>query len=146
MTLPPGAEKRRFYRHPLSVPIEYQEKQVYPSHSAAVDISDGGICFLAERFIAKGSAIQLKIPVGNQMFQIEGQVAYSNRLPTLNRFKTGVSFTNASNAFHAKLAEEMIQIKQYQEKISRELGREITEEEAARRWIAKYAKKFGELF
>lgn len=140
-----GADKRRFYRHPLSVPIQYEEKQTR-SGSATVDISEGGICFLAERFIAKGSMIHLKIPVGDRVFSIEGQVAYSNRLPTLNRFKTGVAFSNPSSAFRAKLAEEMLQIRQYQEKISRELGQAITEEEAARRWIEKYAKKFGELF
>ena len=146
MTTSTDADKRRFYRHPVSVPIEYQEKQVRSGRSASVDISEGGLCFLAERFLAKGSAIHLKIPVGDQMFAIEGQVAYSNRVPTLNRFKTGVAFTNPSSAFRAKLAEQMLQIKLYREKIARELGRHMTEEEAARNWIEKYAKQFGELF
>lgn len=142
----PGSEKRKFYRHPVSVPIEYHEKQVRAGHSATVDISEGGISFLAERFIAKGSAINLKIPVGDQMFAIEGQVAYSNRVPTLNRFKTGVAFTNPSHAFRAKLVEEMVQINLFREKLSREENRAITEEEASQRWVEKYAKRFGELF
>jgi hypothetical protein len=146
MQLPPGAEKRRFYRHPLSVPIEYHESQVRPGRTAAVDISEGGLCFLAERFIAKGVGVNLKIPVGDQVFNIEGQVAYSNRLPAVNRFKTGVAFMNASSAFRAKLAEEMLQIQIYREKAAKEMGREVTEEEAAHLWIEKYAKKFGELF
>jgi hypothetical protein len=140
------SNKRRFYRHPVSVPIEYQEKQIRPGRSSSVDLSEGGICFLAERFIAKGSPINLKIPVGDQMFTIEGQVAYSNRLPTLNRFKTGVAFTNPTHAFRAKLVEEMVQMKLFREKLSREQGREVTEDEAARTWVEKYAKQFGELF
>ncbi len=144
-TLTAGPDKRRFYRHPLSVPIEYQEKQTRAG-SATVDISEGGISFLSERFLAKGCAISLKIPVGDQVFNIEGHVAYSNRVPTFNRFKTGVAFSNATSAFRAKLAEEMVLIKQFQEKLSLESGTKVTEDEAARQWIEKYAKKFGELF
>lgn len=146
MSYPIGVNQRRFYRHPLSIPIGFQEKQARSSHGPSVDISEGGICFLAERFLAKGAEINLKIPVGDRVFTIQGQVAYSNRLPNLNRFKTGVLFLNANDAFRAKLAEEMLQIKIFREKISKEQGREFTEEEAARQWIDKYAKKFGELF
>jgi hypothetical protein len=141
-----SSDKRRFYRHPLAVPIEYHEKQYRPGRSSAVDISEGGICFMAERFLAKGCSVNLKIPVGNQVFTIEGQVAYSNRLPSLNRFKTGVAFMNATQAFRAKLAEEMLQIQLYKEKLEQEKGEKLSDEEAARRWIDKYAKQFGELF
>lgn len=141
-----AADKRKFYRHPLSVPIEYQERQTRKNRSSTVDISEGGLCFMADKCIAKGCTLHLRIPVGDQIFTVEGHVAYSNRVPSLNGFRTGVIFMDSTSAFRAKLAEEMLQVKLYQKKISIELGYEIPEEEAARRWIEKYAKKFGELF
>ncbi len=140
-----SSDKRRFYRHPLSVPIEYQE-QAHKNRSSTVDISEGGLCFISEKSFTKGSALHLRIPVGDQVFKVEGHVAYSERVISQNRYRVGVIFRDSSNAFQAKLAEEMLQVKLYQKKISSELGYEIPEEEAARRWIEKYAKQFGELF
>lgn len=140
-----GSEKRRFYRHPLSFPIQFAEAES-PSRSTAIDISEGGICFLAERAIAKGLTVKLKIPVGDQIFTVDGHVAYSAKVANSNRYRTGVAFAGPSHAFRAKLAEEMLQVKIYQKKISQQMGVEISEEEAAMRWIEKYAKAFGELF
>ena len=87
---PLAADKRRFYRHPMSVPVQFQEMQSRPAQAASVDVSGGGICFLCERFLAKGSQLSLKIPVGDKIFSINGQVAYANRVPSLSRFKVGV--------------------------------------------------------
>lgn len=140
-----GNEKRRFYRHPLNFPIQFSEAES-PSCSTAIDISEGGICFLSERAIAKGLPVKVKIPVGDQIFTIEGQVAYSTKVASSNRYRTGVAFAGSMDAFRAKLAEEMLQVKIYQKKISQQMGVEITEEEAAKRWIEKYAKTFAELF
>ncbi len=141
-----SSDKRRFYRHPINVPIEYQELQTRKNHTSTIDISEGGLCFLSEKFLPKGLSLHLRIPVGDQVFTIEGLVAYSNRVPSMSRFRTGVIFRDSNSAFRAKLAEEMLQVKMYQKKISDELGYEVPEEEAARRWIEKYAKQFGELF
>lgn len=141
-----SSDKRRFFRHPLSVPIEYQELQTHKNRSSTVDISEGGLSFISEKAFTKGSALYLRIPVGDQVFKIEGIVAYSYSVSIQSRYRVGVIFRDSSNAFQAKLAEEMLQMKLYQKKISSELGYEIPEEEAARRWIEKYAKQFGELF
>lgn len=128
----------------MSVPIEYQER-THKNRSSTVDISEGGLCFISEKEFSKGSALHLRIPVGDQIFKVEGHVAYSEQVSGQPRYRTGVIF-DSNNAFQAKLAEEMLQVKIYQKKISNELGYEIPEEEAARRWIEKYAKQFGELF
>lgn len=144
------AEKRKFYRHPISVPIRYlavQQAQISrPLQSTTVDLSEGGICFLANDFLAKGAHLNLSIPVGDQVFTIRGQVAYSNLVPQIDRYRTGVAFTDPDSTFKAKLAEQMLQIKQYREKISQETAAEISEEEATRQWIEKYARHFSALF
>ena len=46
----------------------------------------------------------------------------------------------------AKLAEEILAIEKFREALVRLEGDEVSEEEAARQWIAKHAKKFGDLF
>ena len=96
--------------------------------------------------MALGSRATVSIPVGREIFDIEGKVAYSNRVTNIDFYKTGIQFEDASNAFRAKLVEQMLQIKEYRDQRSRELGYELSEEAAARLWIEKYAKHFSQLF
>ena len=51
-------------------------------------------------------------------------------------------FTDFPSAFKARLAEEILRIHEFRNKLSRSIGSELTEEEAAVRWIAEYAKTF----
>ena len=140
-------EKRKFYRHPVSVPIQYQTvSEKAPDKSSSVDVSEGGVCFMAGHYLPVGTKLSLRIPVGNQVFKVSGQVAYCASESGEPRFRTGVAFLDPASAFRAKLAEEMLQISEYQKKISLESGRDIGEEEAAREWIRKYAKDFSHLF
>jgi len=101
---------------------------------------------MAERFFSKGTLMDVSIPVKEEVFRIHGQVAYCNRVTESGRYRTGLAFRDPTSAFNAKLAEQIHLIKAYQEKLSQERNEEITEEEAARAWIAKYAKHFSHLF
>lgn len=142
-----GHDKRRFYRHPLSAPIQYQQvENRMLARTSAVDVSQGGICFLAEHFIPTGAELQMSIPVSGQLFRMRGRVAYCNRVPSVNRYRTGVAFSDAVSAFKAKLAEQMNRIKEYRDELARSQGIELSEEEAARSWIEKYAKQFSCFF
>jgi c-di-GMP-binding flagellar brake protein YcgR len=144
---PDPIEKRKFCRHPLNKPIEYQTFHTKTADkTATVDISEGGISFLAERPLARGAKVHIRIPVGDQVFKLQAQVAYCNQSSQRSLYRTGVAFLDPESAFRAKLAEEMIRIDEYRKKISKELGRDVSEEEAARKWIEKYAKSFSYLF
>ncbi len=139
--------KRRFYRHPVSVPIQYHELQSRSfNRSSSVDLSEGGICFMAEHFLAKGAGVSLKIPVGDSVFEVQGQIAYCSRVASLNMYRTGVAFSDATSAFRAKLAEQILEIRSYQKSLAKKTGKDLSEEEAAREWIAKFAKHFSSLF
>lgn len=143
---PESNNKRKFYRHPINVPIRVHELTSKSfQRSESVDISEGGICFMADRFLAKGASVGLSIAVQNTVFKINGQVAYCNRVATVNRYRTGIAFQDQNDAFRAKLAEQMLEIKKYQA-TSAKLGKDLSEEDAAREWIAKYAKHFSNLF
>ncbi|MBI3315566.1 MAG: PilZ domain-containing protein [Candidatus Omnitrophica bacterium] len=136
-------EKRNFLRHPVHVPIVIRPvRQSVEVPSKSVNISQGGLSFLWEKKLLKRSVVQITIPVKDKLFTVKGKVVYSEKDATSPRFRTGVSFTDRDSAFQAKLAEETLEILEYQKKISETLGHIISEEEAADEWIQKYAKFF----
>ena len=141
-------EKRKFFRHPIHVPIQLSievasNKQKDWHSSEAVDLSLGGLSFFWKNKLPKGISLILSIPVNEKIFQnIHAKVTYSVEDKKSTRFRTGVRFMDIPSAFKAKLAEEALQILQYQKELSRELGETISEEEAATRWIKRFANQF----
>ncbi len=111
----------------------------------SLDVSLGGLSFLWHRKLVRGSLIDINIAVKNKRFEMRSQVAYAKEDPKTGKFRTGVCFTDYPSAFMARLAEEMLEMLEYRKVLSRRLGREIAEEEAASEWIKKYAAKFPSL-
>lgn len=139
-------EKRRFRRHPLHVPLAVRpDRDSAPSPSQSADLSEGGLSFLWPALLPNIS-VRITIPVKEKRYDVKGFVVYSVKDDGSGFFRTGVRFIDASSAFKAKLAEEAIEIMEYRRQLSAELGREIDEEEAARRWVRKYAESFSKLF
>lgn len=110
--------------------------------SATRDISLGGLNFSWAKKIPKGTSIILSIPVKEKTFDVRARVAYAHESHVSSRFEIGVQFVDVPGAFRARLAEEVIQILEYRKRVSRESGEEITEEEAAKRWIVDNASDF----
>ena len=136
-------EKRRFYRHPISVPLSLSAaEETKEARSESLDVSLGGLSFLWPRKLPKGALVGVNIAVKDKLFEIKSKVAYTKEDSKTGKFRTGVSFTDYPSAFMARLAEEMLEILRYRKNLSRELGREIPEEEAASQWIRKYAARF----
>lgn len=139
-------EKRKFFRHPIHVPIKVsiENASSKSSHSSeANDISLGGISFFCKDRIPKGVFLILSIPVNEKIFEnIHAKVAYCVEDKRSVGFRTGVEFTDPPSAFKAKLAEEALQILQYQKELTRQSGKDVSEEEAATRWIRRFANHF----
>ena len=79
-----------------------------------------------------------------KFFDVQAKVVYSKEDRRSARFSTGVSFVDFPSAFKARLAEEVLQILEYRKSISRELGHEVSEEEAAKKWVSHYADQFDQ--
>ena len=136
-------DKRRFYRHPISVPISLNssdKKNEGRSHS--LDVSLGGLSFVWPHRLSRGALVDVNITVKEKLFEIKSKVAYAKQDGETGQFRTGVCFTDYPSAFMARLAEEMLEIMEYRKNLRRELGREISEEDAAAEWIKRYADKF----
>ena len=142
-----GAEKRRFPRYPISSPVRYSQiKSKTFSGSITVDISEGGVCFLAGLFIPKGSYVRFTIPVSDQVFDIQGKTTYSTFVENVSFYRTGVEFQDLPDFFKVKLGEQTDQIKDLQHKMHQKLGSEVSEKEAAHKWVEEYGKHYSYLF
>ena len=140
-------DRRQFPRHPLQVPIRVRiAGDPIPVKSQTGDLSEGGLYFYWTRELSKGTGVFVAIPVLTRVFEMTGEVAYSSQDLETRLYRTGVSFTQPTSAFRAKLAEEILRIREFREKASETAGRRISEEEAARKWIKKYAEKFSEIY
>ena len=93
--------------------------------------------------IPQGTRVQISIPLEQQLFKINALVTHSEHDEDTELFRTGVSFEDAVSSFRAKLAEEILLIRQYREKVSLLKGRQFSEEEAARMWIYRNAENFA---
>lgn len=145
-TFPMDTDQRKFYRHPIKVPIQLMKvAESTATLSRAEDLSQGGLSFYWPDMIADGTQISLSIPVEKQLFKLNARVVYARKDENMNLFKIGVHFEDTVSAFRAKLAEEIIQIRQYRERMSLLRGREFSEEEAAKLWIDRNAEDFAKL-
>ena len=140
-------EKRRFPRHPISSPVRYNQiKSKSFSGSITIDISEGGICFLAGLFLPRGSMVQFTIPVSDQVFTVEGKTTYAAFVDNISFYRTGIEFQNPAAFLRVKLNEQVTQIQEYRQKLSEKLGNEVSEKEAAHRWVEECGKHYSYLF
>jgi hypothetical protein len=137
-------ENRKFFRHPIKVPIQLTLVENGPAVNArAEDLSQGGVAFFWPEPLSEGTHLQLSLPVEKQLFKMKARVTHSQKDTGTDLFKVGVCFEDPVSSFRAKLAEEIIQIRQYREKMSLLRGHPLTEEEAARIWIDHNAEDFA---
>ena len=137
-------ERREFFRHPIKVPIQLTRIEGDTAENAqAEDLSQGGLAFFWPESIPEGTRLQLSIPVEKQLFKMQAHVTHSQKDADTGLFKTGVCFEDSVSSFRAKLAEEILQIRQYREKMSLLRGYPFSEEEAAKIWIDQNAEDFA---
>jgi len=153
---------RRFVRHPAEIPIELEEhgrrsrcgtvaqagaRSIARSgvqsglSSRLQNLSAGGLCCEVDRFIAEGTAIQIRIPVVNPDYTGQGVVVWCR--PQNSHYEVGIEFEQEEEAFKSRMVEQVCLIEQYRKRIRAAEGREIDGEQAAREWIARYAGEFA---
>ena len=136
-------EKRSFIRHPINAPLRLHiptEKEPVPTE--ALDLSLGGLSFLWRNRLSRGETLSLSILIKEKVFSINACVIFSKEDRKSGKFRTGVCFMDRPSAFKAKIAEEALEIIEYRKSLSKELGRNVPEEEAARKWIQQFASQF----
>ena len=138
-----GAERRKFYRHPIHVPLKIEVTGHDEMRSESEDLSLGGLSFFSPSHLSKGDTVRVYIPVKEKMFEVNGKTAYSVGDKKSGKYRSGILFTDMPSAFKAKLAEEALEIMEYRRVLSKETGKEVSEEEAAQKWIQQFANRFS---
>lgn len=138
-------EKRHFIRHPFHLPIRVRRTPAAAraSETRTFNVSEGGLAFVWSRRLQHGASLLILIPVRTKIFELAASVVYSRKIPRKQAYLTGVCFHDASTAFRAKLAEETLEIIDYQRRICVREGRQVSEEEAAAEWVRRYAASFN---
>ncbi len=132
---------RKYIRHPAEIPIEMvPANQTTLEVHMSKDIGLGGLSFKSLSSVEKGTIVNLSIPSINPESQIQGKVVWC--MEHRDSVDIGIQFTDQSNAYNAKIVEQLCHIKHYQKKIKQIEGRELTDEGAAREWHEKFSTDF----
>ena len=129
------SEKRKHKRHKVKMPVVISEdpgdKKICSSKTE--DASIGGICFHSDHHLNRGANLSIAIPADDHILKIRAKIAYSQK-QTSGKYRHGVEFDNEPAEFYERLAEEIVQLESFRLRLERELGRKVTESEAAEKW------------
>jgi len=132
---------RSFIRHPAEIPIEIHGDVPtvdVPCHSH--DVSLGGLAFAAKQALLPGDIVEVCISCVSPVFESRARVAWCHDCG--QEYELGVEFLDPDDAFRLRMVEQVCYIEQYKNAVEKEDGRQLSAEEAAAEWIAKFAGEF----
>ena len=133
--------RRRYIRHPAEIPIDVSATSPgIPGDNQAHDISQGGLSFTSKIPFNLNDIILLTIRLTNPNFEEKARVIWCH--PSAEGFDIGVEFIEPDVGFRMRMVEQVCHIEQFRRAQSRKLNREISPQQAAMEWIAKYAADF----
>ena len=134
--------ERKYIRHPSDIPLEYcfVDKPLCVLDSIN-NISLGGLSFRAHNYIEPDCWLHLHIPINDEHFEVDAQVRWCHPRED-TEFDVGVIFTNQSEAFSARMVEQICHIEHYKKEVLDNEGRLLSGDEAAAEWIEKFANRF----
>ncbi len=150
-------ERRRYIRHPLSLPLEFRVMKkdsanrytgagMRGERTAAINVSQGGLLFSSKKQVKSNSRILIKMPFQDKVFNVRARVVHCDKSLDTKLFHVGVCFERLSDAFKVKLIEQIYLICEYRDLRSIQLGRDVSLEEASREWIKRYSDRFRRLY
>ena len=132
---------RRFIRHTADVPIQVR---AVPGSTAVLqqgtNISEGGLAFVSDSCLDAEGTIEVRIPEVDPPFEAHARVVWCR--PEGDRYLVGVQFLDSTDAFRARMVEQVCTIEKYRRDVREQEGRELNAQEAAAEWIQKYAGQF----
>lgn len=131
---------RNFIRHPADIPLTFSLKETESEAGRMTGLGQGGLCFDTDVALSEGAPIQIEIPLSYPPFSAKGRVAWCR--PDGELYNIGVRFSDQSTLFSLRMVEQVCHIEHYRKEALEKDGRELSEEEAAKEWVEKFADKF----
>ncbi len=145
-------EYRRFIRHPLCLPLSFKvlkegdTKNEKDIHSQTINVSLGGLLFPSKCSVDNGSRISISMPFEGKVFHIRAKVVRCVKSSQKNLYEIAVTFSRPQEAFKVKMIEQIYLIAEYRDLLSLQLGKQISMEEASRKWIKRFSARFSKLY
>jgi|GEM_PF-1021403 len=128
----------QFIRHPNDHPLDFWPTE--EPHDLDPDLAPRlGMAMACGRHLPYGSVVNLRIGVCGEAYAFRGMVEWIEPQGWL--FEVGLRFLTVSEAFQARMVEQICHIETYRRHLLR-AGREVSREHAAAEWIARYAPLF----
>ena len=146
--MPDKTTIRKFIRHPADVPIQVTldwagEEDDDDADQTITNVSLGGLAFVSQRPLELLQRVRVCIPVLDQENFLIGNVVWCEKHG--GEYEIGIEFEHSRDTYRMRMIEQICHIEHYRREIARVEGRELTSQEAAREWIARYARDFPEL-
>lgn len=135
-----AARRRQFMRHPSDMPISFRRRLDPGLSTGLIDLGQGGLSFHSERPFEPGDELEISIPVLDDESHFQGWVAWSRE--RADGYDIGVSFYSAEETQRVRMVEQLCRIEAYRQDVKAAEGRNLSSEEAAAEWIAKFAADF----
>ena len=143
-------ERRRFIRHPISLPLKYkvikQGELPEAMEAETKNISIGGLSFPAKRPVKADSMIAISMPFEDKVFNIKARVVRCENNPETRLYDIAVNFFRLHEAFKVKMIEQIYLIAEYRDLLTLETGKEVSLEEASHKWVKRFSRRFSRLY
>lgn len=145
-------EYRRFIRHPLCLPLSFKVirsrsgQDDLQERSKTINISLGGLLFHSQKEVKAGEAIIINMPFEDKVFNVRAKVVRCVKTAGSKLYEVAVSFSRPQEAFKVRMIEQIYLIAEYRDLLRLQSGKDVTMEEASRRWIKKYSARFSRLY
>lgn len=135
--------ERAYIRHPADIPLEVRPESQQPSCPGELrNLSRGGLAFTAQQAYPIGSDVKLMINCCPNALEVRGQVVWCEARE--EGYELGIAFYTPAEAYQVRMVEQICQIEQYRQDVWRKERRQLSQEEAAREWISRYADQFAQ--
>jgi hypothetical protein len=133
---------RTFIRHPTSIPIQVCAGGDESARVRVRNLSAGGLCFITDKPVKVGTRVEFDIPITSPDYHGSGVIVW-RREQAPDSYEVGVRFTSDDEFFRTRMVEQVCQIEDYRQRLALK-GRNLTSEEAALEWIARYSAQFDQ--
>lgn len=130
-----------FIKHPCDIPLDFSV-DAPPSYVAAqmINVHDGGMVFEAHTSLPVGAKIHLTVNLKGSDFALAGIVTHCIYIDD-SHCNVGVQFEEDNEHHSMRMIEQACHIEHYRKQAS-EYGRSLSEDEAAKEWIERFAAYF----
>lgn len=132
-----------FIKHPEDIPLDYsvdaEQKQQFVNVQM-LNVHDGGMVFGACSPVPIGVKINIRVSINGEELSLCGVVTHCIQLDD-DHCDIGVQFKQDNEHYAMRMIEQACHIEHYRKAWSAH-GRKLTEDEAAKEWIARFAPSF----